>query len=116
MAGIGQGGGDGGRRRRRPVTSLGDAIASFMKRSTLGRAEQSDQISRAWAEILGPEIARRTRLSRVIRQGVLSVEVDSPALLGELSGFRKAEILKGLQERVKRKHIAELRFKLGSGF
>ena len=100
----------------RSVHTLRDAIASFMESSGLSRATVTDQIGRAWVEILGPEIAKRTRLSRTIHKGVLHVEVASPALLGELSGFRRAEILKGLQERVKRKHIEDLKFKLGSGF
>jgi predicted nucleic acid-binding Zn ribbon protein len=101
---------------RRPVHTLREAIASFMETSGLSRATLSDQIGRAWVDILGPEIARHTRLSRTIHKGVLHVEVDSSALLGELSGFRRAEILKGLQERVKRQHISDLKFKLGSGF
>ena len=104
----------GGERHR--VSTLRDAIASFMQQSGLGRPMLSDQIGRVWCEILGPEIAKHTRLSRTIKQGTLTVEVDSPSLLAELSSFRKGEILKGLQERVKRKHIEDIRFKLGSGF
>ncbi len=100
----------------RSVHTMRDAIASFMESSGLSRATVTDQIGRAWLDVLGPAIAKHTRLSRTIRKGVLSVEVDSPALLGELSGFRKAEILKGLHERVKRRHIEDLKFKLGSGF
>ena len=102
--------------RRREVHHLRDAIASFLERSGLSRQGLQDQMDRAWCEIVGVETARHTRLSRVIRRGVLQVEVDSPALLAELSGFRRAEILHGLQERVKRKHIEDLRFRLGTGF
>jgi predicted nucleic acid-binding Zn ribbon protein len=106
----------GSRGERRPIHTLRDAIASFLETSGLARATLSDQVGRAWCEILGPEIAKHTRLSRTLRRGTLNVEVDSPALLGELSGFRKAEILRGLQERIKRKHIEDVRFKLGTGF
>ena len=101
---------------RRPVHTMREAIASFMETSGLSRATVTDQIGRAWVDILGPEIARHTRLSRAIHKGVLKVEVDSSSLLQELDGFRRAEILKGLQERVKRRHISDLKFKLGSGF
>ena len=104
------------RGRRRPVRTLGEALEMFMKSSGLANAATSDQIGRAWLEILGPETARHTRLSRTIKKGVLQVEVDSPSLLGELSGFRRAEILQGLRERVKRRFIEDIRFKLGSGF
>ena len=102
--------------RGRPVYTLRDAIASFMETSGLSRQTLHDQLARAGFEVVGPETARHTRLSRSIRQGVLRVEVDSPTLLAELSAFRKGEILQGLQEKVKRKHIGEIRFKLGTGF
>lgn len=99
-----------------PIHTLREAIASFMERSGLSRQGLQDQVNRAWCDIVGVETARHTRLSRTIRRGVLRVEVDSPTLLAELSGFRKAEILTGLQERVKRKHIEDIRFKLGADF
>ncbi len=99
----------------RSVHTLRDAIASFLESTGLSRATVSDQIGRAWVEVLGPAIAKHTRLSRTVRQGVLTVEVDSSALLSELSGFRKAEILRGLQDRVKRRHIEDIKFKLGTG-
>ena len=98
------------------VHTLRDAIASFMETSGLGRQTLQDQVSRAWCEVVGAQTARHTRLSRTIRQGILRVEVDSPTLLAELDGFRKAEILHGLHDRVKRKHIEDIRFKLGTGF
>ncbi|HUW58871.1 MAG TPA: DUF721 domain-containing protein [Planctomycetota bacterium] len=105
-----------GKGHGRPVYTLREAIASFLDRSGLGRQGLHDQVGRAWCEIVGAETARHTRLSRTIRQGVLRVEVDSPALLAELSGFRRDEILRGLQEKIRRKHIEDIRFKLGSDF
>ncbi len=102
--------------RKRPVHTLREALAWYLESSGLGRAALADQIGRAWVDIVGPQIAKHTRLARVIRKGVLSIEVDSSSLLQELDGFRRAEILKGLQDRVKRKHIEDLRFRLGSGF
>lgn len=106
----------GVRRGRRPVHTLRDAITSFMEISGLGRRSLQDQLGRAWCEAVGPDAAAHTRLSRIIRRGVLSVSVDSPALLGELSGFRKAAILKVLRETVKRTYIEDIRFRLAAGF
>ena len=100
----------------KPVHTLREAISSFLQSSGLARQSLQDQVGRAWCEIVGPDAAKHTRLARVIRRGVLSVEVDSPALLAELSGFRKAEILAAIQDRVRRKHIEDIRFQLGSGF
>ena len=102
-------------RHRRPIHTLREAVASFLETSGLSRQTLQDQVDRAWCDIVGPEIARHTRLARIIRGGVLRVEVDSSALLGELGGFRKGELLRGLQERVRRKHIEDIRFKLSSG-
>lgn len=102
-------------RRRRPIHTLREAVASFLERSGLSRQTLQDQVGRAWCDLVGPEAAGHTRLARTIRRGVLRVEVDSPALLAELAGFRRPELLRGLQERIKRKHIEEIRFKLSSG-
>lgn len=101
--------------QRRAVHTLREAVASFLETSGLGRQTLSDQVARAWREIVGEEVAAHTKLARTIRGGVLRVEVDSASLLGELAGFRKPELLAGLQERVRRKHIEEIRFKLSSG-
>jgi predicted nucleic acid-binding Zn ribbon protein len=102
-------------RHRRSIHTLREAVASFLETSGLSRQTLQDQVGRAWCEIVGPDVVRHTRLGRAIRRGVLRVEVDSPAVLAELSGFRKGELLKGLQERIRRKHIEEIRFKLSSG-
>lgn len=101
-------------RKRRPIATLKDAIQSFLQQSGLSRLAVQDQLGRAWTEALGPQIASHTRISRTIRRGVLNVEVDSSALLAELSGFRKPEILAVLRERFKREYIEDIRFKLGS--
>ncbi|KPJ57774.1 MAG: hypothetical protein AMS16_00795 [Planctomycetes bacterium DG_58] len=100
----------------RSISTLRDAVASFMEISGLSRQSLQDQVSRVWCELVGEDTAKNTRVSRTIRRGVLRVEVNSPTLLAELDGFRKADILHGLQERIKRKHIEGIRFKLGTGF
>ncbi len=98
---------------RRPVRTLREALAGYLESSGLDRVAVTDQIGRAWVEVLGPEIAKHTRLARTLRKNVLDVVVDSPAVLQELKGFRKAEILEGLRARVKRQYIEDIRFKLG---
>jgi len=101
---------------RRTIHTLREAIASFMEFSGLGRQTLQDRLGRAWCEVVGAETAKHTRLARTIRRGVLLVQVDSSALLAELSGFRKAEILTALREKVTTKYIEDLRFKLGTDF
>lgn len=100
--------------RGKSIWSMREAVAAFLAASGLDRQNVQDQVGRAWVEAVGPETARHTQLGRTIRGGVLNVVVDSSALLSELSGFRKADILRVLQEKVKRKHISDIRFRLGS--
>ena len=104
------------KRARRKVTTLREAIASFLEVSGLGHRSRQNQVWEAWCEAVGPETAKHTRLARIIRRGVLTAEVDSSGLLAELSGFHKGRILDVLHEKVRRIHIADIRFKLGSGF
>ena len=67
----------------------------------------------AWPEVAGPTLARRTRL-RAFKAGRLYVEVDSSALLHELTGFRSQELLARLRERVPKPDVSEIRFRLAS--
>jgi len=101
-------------RKGRSIATLKEAIESFLRQSGLSRRSAQDHLGRAWVEAAGPEAALHTRITRTIRRGVLNVEVDSSALLAELSGFRKPEILAVLRERFKREYIEDIRFKLGS--
>ena len=96
------------------VIPISEAIDSFMNQSGLTRKMRHDSLGRAWCEILGDDLAEHTRLSRKIQRGVLKVEVDSSALLAELSGLRKAEIIRKLNEQVKSVYVEDIKFRLGS--
>ena len=61
----------------------------------------------------GEEIAAHTRV-RSLRAGVLTVEVDSPALCHRLSSFEKERLLLGIKERVRKAPVCELRLRLGA--
>lgn len=98
------------------IVTIAEAISSFMKQSGLTRKMRHDSLGRAWCEIIGVDLAEHTRLSRKIDKGVLRVEVDSSALLAELSGLRKTEIIRELNEKVKSIYIEDVRFRLGSNF
>ena len=104
-----------GEGKSRSIHTLREAITSFLEVSGLSRQTFQDRMGRAWCEIVGLETAKHTRLSRTLRRGVLLVEVDSAALLAELSGFQKTQILTALRDKVKQKYIEDIRFKLGVG-
>jgi predicted nucleic acid-binding Zn ribbon protein len=57
------------------------------------------RVRNAWAEVVGPAIAARTRVA-ALENGRVRVEVASAALKHDLGTFRQAEVLRGLQERL----------------
>ena len=102
-----------GRRKGKGAESIGDLLAGFLKTSPIGRAVAREDLEGAWRAAVGPEIAGSTRV-RGLRDGVLTVEVGSSALLQELATFCRAEILASLRagERGAR-DVRELTFRLG---
>ena len=58
-----------------------------------------DRLRKVWGEILGPEVAARTRVASFL-DGKLRVEVASAALKHDLVAFRSQEVLGALRERL----------------
>lgn len=58
-----------------------------------------ERARRAWAEVVGPLVASRTRVAAV-ENGQLRIEVASAALKHDLVTFRQQEIVRGLSERL----------------
>ena len=94
--------------------ALGAVIGEYLARTGLDRAMEAGKLGRMWAEVAGPALAKRTRLVGGIRSGVLRIEVDSSALLSELSGFERERLTNAMRERFKRQYIQKLSFQLGS--
>lgn len=74
-------------------------------RSLLGRA------GRKWVLVAGEACARHSR-PRSCRRGLLTVEVDSSALLAELAALRRAELIRGLAAEPEPLGVREIRFVL----
>ena len=72
---------------------IGDAVRQFIERSGLKRRFPRKGLSDAWRAAAGADVARRSRVLGLNARGQLSVEISGAALLGEVNGFRKAEIL-----------------------
>ena len=89
-------------------------IGDFLERTGLARQLEAGKLGRIWAEVAGPELARRTRLAGPLRGGILRIEVDSPALLAELSGFESERLQNEMRQRFKRTYIRKLKFQLGT--
>jgi predicted nucleic acid-binding Zn ribbon protein len=102
---------------RRPdeVTArpLGDVLKQVMRRLRRMDRGKFSGLGRAWAELVGEELAKRSRVT-AWREGELTVEVDSSVLMQELNGFMKQTLLEGLQGTEKGRDVARIRFRLGT--
>ena len=79
----------------------------------LGRRRRvSRELTQAWIEVAGTEIANQTRV-RGLRRGVLTIEVESSPLCHQLASFRRDDLLLALQARVRRADVMEIRFRAG---
>jgi hypothetical protein len=100
------------RDRAEPV---GDVIRRWVKRSGMLASKPREKFDDAWQRLLGPDAAH-TRLEALKQRGpsagVAHVVVDSSALLSELAGFRKAELLDGLRREMGGYFVQDIRFRL----
>jgi len=72
--------------KHRGPQPIGDSIRAFLRDSGLGRSSTEVRVLEAWNAALDPGL--RSRAPAVsFRQGVLTVEVASAALLQELRSF-----------------------------
>jgi predicted nucleic acid-binding Zn ribbon protein len=84
-----------------------------MRENRASERLDSEGLFEKWKEVVGEEVAERTRVVD-IRRGELVVEVDSAPLLNELSTYYREEILRSLQEREEYRGIQSIRFKPGA--
>lgn len=91
--------------------SLGDVLSQLFAQRGYGRARGEAQLHALWNEIVGEELAGRTRVM-MLKNGVLHVGVASSALLSELASFRKGELMEQLHAALGRRKIRDLKFRL----
>ena len=99
-------------RRGGDAEALGDILSRVMRDVRPPKPKRRDAIFRAWSEAAGPELADETRPS-TLRKGVLTIEVRSAALLHELEGFRRDELLDRFIAAAPDGRVTGLRFRLG---
>jgi predicted nucleic acid-binding Zn ribbon protein len=90
-------------------------LGDFLEKAVIKPARKTRSIiqmaRRKWIEVAGGETAAHSWPKR-LRLGVLTVEVDSSALLAELAGYRQAELLRRLACGERPLSIRALRFVL----
>ncbi len=92
---------------------IGIAISELFALRGWARSTADDQLAEAWAAVAGEAVAKRTKVGR-IQRGVLQISVDNSALLGELAGFLKHDLLAELNERQPELRLKDLKFRLRS--
>lgn len=93
-----------------PGEPLGPVLRRWLARSGLRNVSDRERVWEAWQRLLGPSAAA-TRLEG-LRNHVAQFAVESSPLLAELRGFRKAELLEGLQREVRTYFVRDLRLRL----
>ncbi len=97
---------------RRGPKSLGDVLNNLFASKGLGQLRAATELHAAWNLAVGEPLCRQTEVGDV-RRGVLNVTVAHPALLEELSAFRKAALLTSLRQNLTGTVIHDIRFRVG---
>jgi predicted nucleic acid-binding Zn ribbon protein len=98
--------------RRGGPRPLSDILGSLVSARGLGRLRGQAELEAAWEAAVGEPASRQTKPG-AIKRGVLSVTVAHPALLEELSAFRKSEILAALRQTPAGAAVHDIRFRIG---
>ena len=99
-------------RKEWPTKQVADEIAKAMEKLGASAKFSEEDIMNAWTQVVPPIIASHTRPS-ALRDGQLQISVLQPAILYTLEREMKREILKRLQSLFGKKHIKDVRFKIG---
>jgi len=103
-------------RRPKPAAGpepLGEILGRLFTARGWGRRQGQLRLETAWAEAIGPDGARHTRVAG-LRGGVLNVLVDNAVLLQELAHFHKRRLLEQLRGRLPGTPLHDLRFRAGT--
>lgn len=96
-----------------PFSSLKALLPKFLSNLEVAYDNDSEVIMQAWPEIIGDKMAPMTKVHS-FQNGVLTVHVVYPALLGLLRGSEKEKLLRVLRKRFPRHHIKNIEFYIGS--
>jgi predicted nucleic acid-binding Zn ribbon protein len=83
---------------KRPPRRLQDGLSELAAELRLDAPEVLDAVLGRWAEVVGPMVAAHAR-TKVLRDGVLHVEVDSPEWATQLR-YLESEILRKFSRRL----------------
>jgi predicted nucleic acid-binding Zn ribbon protein len=91
---------------------LGEILSRLFVAKGWGRRQAQLRLEQAWAEAVGPEGTKHTRVAG-LRRGVLEVTVGNAVLLQELAHYGRPRLLAELRRRLPGTTLTDLRFRLG---
>lgn len=98
---------------RHGVASIGDILKRWLRENKGTKRIDQGQIFARWSQIVGDPVASRTRVVD-LNSGELTVEVNSAALLTELSTYYRKDILESLHQSEEFRGIQKIRFRAGA--
>jgi len=96
-------------RARTPAEVLPRVLAELR----LDQRREEAEILKVWQALMDPEIVAHARPTGLLRNGTLLVSVDNNVWLAEIVGYRRAEILRRLQEAFGAQRIRNISFRVG---
>ncbi len=93
------------------VKKLGDMLHDTVTSGKRARS-RNKSLREKWKKAVGEDISSHTEV-RMVKSGVLCVEVDSATWLHHVSTFKKEELLASMQNEFKIGHISEIKFRVG---
>ena len=96
------------RRPKRPA----DLLGQLMSRKGFAQQESTNDLTAVWNSLVGDSLKDKTRVG-LLKRNVLEVYVSSSAVNQQLT-FKKAQLVKQLQQHLPKDNIKDIRFKIGS--
>ena len=94
--------------------TMGQAMGAVMSRTGLDYQKRAADMLAQWSSIAGDAVGRHTRPVS-LKDGVLTVEVDSSVWLNEISRFGKGILLEKVQKVLGVTEVKSLRLQVGGG-
>lgn len=96
----------------RPLArSLAEILGDVLARAKPTRSRTRQKIWEAWKDVIGEELAQHTRI-KMLKRGVLHVEVESAPELHYLTAQDTRRLAKGVQERLQGVFIEGIKLKI----
>jgi predicted nucleic acid-binding Zn ribbon protein len=93
--------------------NLADVLGRLFTSRGWGRKNDRLRLETAWAEAVGEELLKSTRVMGM-RRGVLEVEVRNAVLMSELTQFHKRSLLAKLRKSLVGVTLTDIKFRAGA--